>query len=214
MTSMPRPLNRAGQLVRALAVLAVSLGLAGCGSAGPPPVTYVLGASPPAIASAEPLAGRPVIELKRVLVSEYLDVSDIMVRHSANVVAPSPAGRWGERLSVGVMQAIASDLSRRLPNFVVTTTTEAGSAKFQVLVDIDDFAPRADGTVVLVARWQLLDGAGRRMLAGEQVSLTDRAGAADNAAIAAAMTREVDDLAAHVAAGVRHAASRPRPPGS
>jgi uncharacterized lipoprotein YmbA len=169
----------------------------------------VLGSPPPAIASVEPLPGRPVIELQRVLVPDYLDVSDIMVRQSANVVAPSHAGRWGERLSVGVTRALAFDLSRRLPDFVVATTP-VGTPTFQALVAIEDFAPRADGTVVLLARWRVMDDASRRTLAGERISLTDRAAKSDDAAIAAVMTRQVDDLAARLAAGVRQAMLGPR----
>jgi len=214
MTSMPGPRNPTGLRVDMATVLAIGLVLAGCSSAGPPPATYVLGSSPPAIASTEPLTGRPVIELKRVLVPDYLDVSDIMVRQSANLVAPSPAGRWGERLSVGITRALALDLSRRLPGFVVATTSPGDSSKFQVLVDVEDFGPRADGTVVLLARWRLVDAAGRRTLAGQQVSLTDRAGVTDDAAIAAAMTREVDDLASGVAAGVRRETSSVRRAGA
>jgi uncharacterized lipoprotein YmbA len=211
MTSMPRPPNRAARRAGASAALAVSLCLAACSSAGPPRVTYVLGASAPATASAEPLRGRPVIALERVLVPDYLDVSDIMIRRSGNVVAPSATGRWGERLSGGVRQALASDLSRRLPDFVVTTTPPIGRTRFQLLTEVEDFAPRADGTVVLLARWRLLDGAGDRVLDGERVSLTGRAAAADDAAIAAAMSRELEDLAARMAAGVRHALAAARP---
>jgi len=200
MSTVPAP----GRLVSLGAALGVSLFLAGCGSGGPPPAIYVLGPPAPVKASIEPLTGRPVVEVKRVQVADYLDVSDIMVRRSANVLAPSPTARWAERLSVGITRVLTYDLSRWLPDFVVTTTP-IGTSALQVLVEIDDFAPRGDGTVVLLARWRVLDGPGRKTLAGEQVSLTDRAAGADDAAITAAMTREVDELAARVAAGVRRA---------
>src|SRR3546814_6599396 len=81
---------------------AAALALAACGTAGPPPVTYVLGESAIAEHGAEPLAGRPVVEVKPVLVPDYLDVSDILIRGAEHVVVPSLTGRWGERLSVGV----------------------------------------------------------------------------------------------------------------
>lgn len=196
----------ATRFVKLGAALCVSLILTGCGGGGPPPVTYVLGPPAPAIASIEPLTGRPVIEVKHVLVPDYLDVSDIMVRRSENVLAPSATGRWGERLSVGVTRVLAYDLSRRLPEFVVTTNPVGASAS-QVLVEIEDFAPRADGTVVLLAQWRLLDGPGRATIAGEQISMTDRAAGAGvgDAAIAAAMSREMKNFAGHVAAGVRQA---------
>lgn len=199
------------RLVKLGAALCVSLMLAGCGGGGPPPVTYVLGPPAPAIASIEPLTGRPVIEVKHVLVPDYLDVSDIMVRRSENVASPSATGRWGERLSAGLTRVLAYDLSRRLPGFVVTATP-VGNSAIQVLVDIEDFAPRSDGTVVMLAQWHMLDGSSRGTIAGEQISLTGRAAGSGDAAIAAVMTREVDDLAARVAAGVQREGRRGRPP--
>ena len=204
MRSTRTPGSRACRFVAAGTALAISLGVAACGTGGPPPTIYVLGTPAPAIASTEPLTGRPVIEVKRVLVPDYLDVSDIMIRRSANVLAPSPRGRWGERLSVGVTRALAFDLARQLPDLVVTTTP-VGTPALQVLVEIEDFTPRPDGTVVLLARWRVLDDTTQRTLAGECVSLTDQAAGSGDAAIAAAMTRELDKLAGHVAAGVTRA---------
>lgn len=189
--------------------IGITLILAGCSAGGPPPVTYVLGPPAPESASVQRLTGRPVIELKRVLVPDYLDVSDMMVRRSESVLAPSPTGHWGERLSVGVTRVLAYDLSLRLPDFVVTTNP-IGTTAAQVLVEVEDFAPRADGTVVLLARWRVLNGAGNETLAGEQISLTDKAAGSGDSAIAAAMTREINDLAAQVAAGVRQAMPGPR----
>ena len=121
---LPRPcLRRTGTTLAALLCLA----LAACGMGGPPPVTYVLGTPIVAAERVQPLAGRPVIEVKPVLVPDYLDVSDIMVRQAGNMVTPSPTGRWGERLSVGVTRALADGLAARLPGFVVTTTAPESS---------------------------------------------------------------------------------------
>jgi uncharacterized lipoprotein YmbA len=62
-----------------------------------------------------------VVEVKPVLVPDYLNVSDILVRRGENALAPSPTGRWGERLSVGATRALAMGLVRRLPGLVVTS---------------------------------------------------------------------------------------------
>src|SRR3974390_3262476 len=118
--SMPSPSYRAGRLRSLSVVLVLGSALTGCGSAGPPPVIYVLGAPPLAAVSSELLVGRPVVELKHVTVPDYLDVSDIMVRQSANALTSSQTGRWGERLSVGITRALPANLSGRLPGFVVT----------------------------------------------------------------------------------------------
>jgi uncharacterized lipoprotein YmbA len=183
--------------------LVLGLALTGCGLSGAPPVTYVLGRAAGGGGGFEPLVGRAVIEVKRVLVPDYLDVSDIMIRRSEHVVAASPTGRWGDRLSVGVTRALTADLARRLPAFVVTATPPVERPAWQVLVEVEAFEPRADATVILVARWRLVDGAGRDLLAGERVSLMVPVGGGDDAAMVAAMARAVDALAERIATGVR-----------
>jgi uncharacterized lipoprotein YmbA len=198
--STPRP-RRAATKTLALGVL--GLALAACGSAGLPPITYVLGPAAAGAEGAEPLTGRPVIELKPVLVSDYLDVSDILVRRGENAVMPSPTGRWGERLSVGVTRALALGLMRRLPGPIVTSSQPAEQPARQILAEVETFEPRADGSVVLVARWRVLDGAGRKTLAGERVTLKEVIDGQGDALVVAAMTRAVEDFADHVAAGVR-----------
>jgi uncharacterized lipoprotein YmbA len=173
-------------------------------------VTYVLGTAAPRTDSIEPLIGRPVIEIKPVLVSDYLDVSDILVRQAANVVAPSPTGRWGERLSVGITRALATALTRCLPDFIVTVTTPVEQPARQIVAEIETFEPRPDGAVVLVARWRALDDAGRKTLSGERVSLTEPIAGPDDAAVVAAMTQAIEDFAARVAAGLQRITPAPR----
>jgi hypothetical protein len=58
-----------------------------------------------------------------------------------------------------------------------------------------------------VARWRLVDPASVGLLA-ERVSLTEPSTGSSDAAMAAGMTRAVDDLAAPVAAAVRAALAR------
>jgi hypothetical protein len=135
----------------AAAAGATLLLLAGC-RGGPPPATYVLGTPAPETAGAERLAGRPVIEVKPVLVPDYLDVTDILVRQGTNKLVSSQTGRWGERLSVGITRALAAGLRHRLPGYIVTTAPPVERPSRQVLVEVESFEPRADGSVVLAAR--------------------------------------------------------------
>jgi uncharacterized protein len=182
---------------------ALGLGLAACGTSGPPPVTYVLGPPVAGTESVEPLTRKPVIEVKPVLVPDYLDVSDIFVRRARNALIASSAGRWGERLSVGVTRAMTLGLTRRMPGFVVTSIQPAERPARQVLTEVESFESRADGSVVLVARWRVLDGAGRNTLSGERVSLVVPSTGTDDAAIVAAMSGAIENLTERVAGGLR-----------
>ncbi|WP_246526697.1 PqiC family protein [Plastoroseomonas hellenica] len=194
---------RPGRRAVTLAMLgAAGVTLAAC-SSGPPPVTYVLGTPASDSSATVPLAGRPVVEVKPVLVPDYLDTSDIQLRRDGNVVAPSTTGRWAERLSAGVTRAMAAELTRRLPGLVVATTVPAERPARQVLAEIQSFEPRSNGVVVLVGRWRVLDGAARDTLAGESVSLTAPLAGQGDAEVVAAMTRLIEDLAGRIADGVR-----------
>lgn len=192
------------------AVAAVALGLAACGTGGSPPVTYVLGTPPAAQNNVEPLVGRPVLEVKPVLLPDYLDVSDIMVRRSENMIAPSPTGQWGERLSVGATRALTSDLQERLSGVLVTNTAPLDRPALQVIAELETFEPQADGTVILVARWRLVNIASHRVLASERVSLTESNSGATDSAMAAGMSRALADLSAHIAQVVRTALAQKR----
>ena len=208
--SAPRPRRwRTANASTALAAAALAPALAACGTAAPP-VTYVLGTPAAGAERVEPLIARPVVEVKPVLVPDYLDVSDILVRKAESTVASSPTGRWGERLSVGITRALAAGLVRRLPGLVVTTTAPAERPKRQVLAEVEALEPRDGGSVNLVARWRVLDGAGRDTLAGERVSLVRPIAGSGDAAVVAAMTRAVEDFAERVAAGVRRTTPGPR----
>lgn len=177
----------------------LGLALAACAFGGPPPATYVLGRAAADAAPAMPLSGRPIVEVKPVLVPDYLDVTDIVVRREGNVVTPSTTGRWAERLSAGVSRAIVAEIGRRVPRLVVSSTVSAGRPSRQVLVELQDFGPRNDGSIVLLAQWRVLDPGGARELAGETLSLTASLRGQGDAEIVAAMGGLVEQLAERIA---------------
>ena len=190
------------------ALAAVAALLTGCGSA-PAIRIYELGNPAPATAGVWSESGLPIIELKTVSVPDYLDSSDILRSVGPNEVTASPTGRWGERLSLGLTHALASGLAQRLPKTVIETTADVEPAR-QLLVDIEQFEIEADGKCLIAARWRLTTAEGATSAAGERGTFSEAAGSIDDGAIAAAMTRDVDQLADKIAQTVQHAmASHP-----
>lgn len=174
--------------------------VAACSLSGPPPAEYVLGAMPAATGTTVPQTGLPVVEVNRVELPDYLDTTDILDRRG-NQLVPSPTGRWGERLSVGMTRALIASLAARLPRLLVTATP-LGRPTRQILVDVAAFESRPDHQVVLVARWNIVDGASRQVLTAEQTSLIEAIGGKGDDAIVAAMSRAVDELADRIAADI------------
>ena len=62
---------------------------------------------------------RPAVQLQRVLIPDYLDTTDILLRVSVHEIHESTTGRFGERLSLGVTHALRSDLASRLPLYTI-----------------------------------------------------------------------------------------------
>jgi uncharacterized lipoprotein YmbA len=191
------------QFNAALLIMMINLGLAldGCGAAGPPPAVYILGSVAARVAYDRPDAGRSVVVVQPVLLPEYLDSTDLLIRRGNQVVA-SGTGRWGERLSVGVTRALAGALSTRMPHMIVTLVPPIERPALQILVDIETFEPQEDGTVVLVGHWSIAGGGTGRERVSKRISLVETVTSPDEAAEVAAMTRAVDDLATRISAGM------------
>jgi hypothetical protein len=195
------------QLTRGLTLATMTACLWGCGSF-PLPKVYVLGDPTPPTPGVSSQAGLPVIELKTVSVPDYLDTTDILRRVGANQVVASPTGRWDERVSVGVTQALVSDLSKRLPGVIVETRSAYEPAR-HVIVDIERFDIAPDGRCTLAARWRITVTGGTAPALSEQGTFIEEAGSGKDAAAASAMTLAIDHLADHVAATVRTAMTAP-----
>lgn len=178
-----------------------TLGIDGCSLSGPLPNEYLLSAMPAATATTVRQTGLPVVELKRVQLPDYLDTTDILQRRGIQLI-PSPTGRWGERLSVGMSRALTASLAARLPRMVVTATPPVERPSWQILVDVADFESRADKQVVLVARWSVADGASRHIIVAEQTSLVEPVAGTDDSALVTAMSHAVQNLADQIAAGI------------
>jgi uncharacterized lipoprotein YmbA len=142
----------------ALACVPSLLCLVACASA-PPPRIYLL--TPPLRSAAlTPLtalrSGRIVIA--RVLVPDYLDTTDILLRDGSNAVRVSATGQWGERLSRGLTRALAADLAERMPSYEVLLELSS-SAQRQLLIQVNALDLWPDGRCAIAASWTIVDHA-------------------------------------------------------
>jgi len=180
-----------------MAMLMVAASLAGCGSVELPR-TYVLGAPPSPSAGIRSETGLAVVELKTVTVPVFLDSTDILHRTGPNELIASPNGRWGERLSLGITDALALSLSHRLPNLVVTTMSTAEPGR-RIVVDLDAVEIGADGSCLVAARWQIITAGRPASSVGRRATFSESAASPSDQAVASALTRVIDQLAARIA---------------
>jgi uncharacterized lipoprotein YmbA len=145
-----------------------------------------------------------VIELQRILIPDYLDTSDILLRVGAHEIHESATGRFGERLSLGVTHALRSDLAARLPQYTVALAQFSGRPARQIVVTVDAFDTWPTGRCVLAADWTILDADKKTLLSAGRGTFTSVAPGINpgDAAIVAAMADSVRQLADRIVIGL------------
>ena len=179
---------------RALALATVLAVLGGC-SDRPAMRSYVLGDPSWRPDPASPETGRAAVELRRVSIPDYLDTTDMVRRVDDNEILPSPTGRWGERLSLGLTDSLAAALARHRPNLAVTTMSSTSQGR-RVFVRMDAIDMDSSGRCRVVASWRITGGVGLRT---GRATFAETASASDDAAMAAVLTQVVDQLADQIA---------------
>jgi len=189
-------------LLRLWMVLGVALGgaglVAGCGPHIIPRL-FIIGDPAAPAPGVRSETGRGTIELKAVAVPDYLDSTDILRRTGPNELTPSPTGRWGERLSLGLTDALAAALAQRLPQWgVITRPTVAPVWRIAVEIERLDIG---NGVCVLSARWGLTRSQTVPNAIGESGTFSVAALTPDDAAVAAAISGLVNQLADQIVTG-------------
>ena len=195
-------------------LLSLLLILTGCAS-GAPPRTYMLGAPADPAAGVHADGHRPIVEFRTVSVPDHLDTTDISWRDGRNELKISGAGRWGERLSYGIRDALNEALTRRLPDIQVTRTVLSSQSARGLLVDVEAFDCRPDGRCVLTAYWAVLRDDRRTIETTERGTFIAEASPgstkpASDAIIVASMADAVEQLADRVAITLRRVIARSR----
>jgi uncharacterized lipoprotein YmbA len=103
-----------------------------------------------------PSAPKQLLEVRRVLVPDYLDNADILMRLGRDEVKASGSGRWGERLSLGLTHAIRADLAARLPQYSIVQDG-SGNPQRQLRITITALDLWQNGRCVLSANWSMVD---------------------------------------------------------
>jgi uncharacterized protein len=193
-----------------LALVALISVTAGCFSHGAYRHIYSLDGTVELAAQPGVAAERPVLQLQRVLVPDYLDTTDIQLRTGAHEIHESATGRFAERLSLGITHALRSDIASRLPLYTVALGHAGDAPARQILVNVEAFDVAPDGRCLLVADWSILDVDHRVSLAADRGTFTATAAGlkTGDAAIVAAMAEAVRQLAERVAATVPAAPPR------
>ena len=195
-----------------------ALGLAGCGTALPPPQLYQLRAAPPLGLATPPTPATPTLPagaadaravptlqlLLPVALPELLDRDAIVLPQGQAGVQALSGHRWAEPLRDAVPRLLRQDLAALLGNGKVWVAPLPAGVVVQRLLRVDVLALQADSTrssVQLQARWTLSDPTGRAPVHIRLETLTVPVVGADIDALVAAHRLVLWRLAEQLAQG-------------
>jgi len=121
-----------------------------------PPVNPTVPATTSPSAAGERTAPRQRLDVRRILVPDYLDSTDIQMRSGNDEVEVSATGRWGERLSLGLTRAVAADLATRLPQDSIVQDGSSNPQR-QLRITVTALDLWQNGRCVLAANWSIVD---------------------------------------------------------
>ncbi|RCK46750.1 MULTISPECIES: membrane integrity-associated transporter subunit PqiC [Thalassospira] len=142
---------------RKCALLLLAPILVACASQSGTDRYYLL--SPMGQQMASPSAQAPVIGVGPVSIPSHLDRSVIVTRSSANRLEVNAGHRWAEPLDENITRVLMDNLDRtgKVARLEIFPWTSRDGVERQIVLDIDRFERQADGNVILVARWKLVD---------------------------------------------------------
>ena len=191
--------------MRALAALALLSGsLTACSS--PANHYYTLSAQPQA--AAEPASVEAGLASRTVAIGEIklpdaLDRPQIARRLGPNQLEFSDYDRWAGPLDSMIRQVLEADLRAALPaGTVLVDDNPSTPANVTIAVDITRFDADKAGRVTLQAGWERLDKNGAVRGAPRTASIVEPGSGPHTAAVAAAMSRAIAELAGRIAAAI------------
>jgi uncharacterized lipoprotein YmbA len=200
--------------LRRLCLVLLAVALAGCGTSQPTRY-YLLSSGAPYTAR---VSARPelTIGVGPVTLPPYLDRRELVSRASNNELNVAIYHQWAEPLQENFSRVVREDLGQRLGTDriirlpVKRSLRRALEIDYQVVIAVRKFEKTPDGSVVLDARWVILDNDKNELILRSseytQVPMAD-----EYAAQAAAQSQVLGRLSEQVAAAINELVEKQRP---
>ncbi len=174
--------------------LALALLLAGC--AAPPLKVYTLDA-PAVTVDNGPAQTAASLEVWRIVLPDYLDTQDIVLRQGSEINRSSHA-RWASRLSTGATDLITARLAAARPDLFITDQPLVTPARFRLFINISRLDVSADGTASVAADWTIVPRDESRPERRDRTSFALTGPVKTDADIVALTNAVLDELAARI----------------
>jgi uncharacterized lipoprotein YmbA len=191
--------------LRTLSLLVLLAILAGCGTSQPTRY-YLLSSSVPDTVLA-PAQRELTVGVGPVILPPYLERRELVSRTGSNELRVAVYYEWAEPLEENFSRVLREDLGQRLdtdriiPLPVKRSLRKALDVDYQVVVAVRNFEKSADGSVLLNARWMILDNDKTELVLRRSEYRQIPAGD-DYAAQAAAQSQVLGRLSEEIAAAI------------
>jgi uncharacterized protein len=189
-----------------LLLLAIAVTVVGCAVTDTTRYYALTTARAPA-AGERPAAAAPLtIGVGPVAIPGYLDRPQVVTRDAGDAMEIWPYHRWAEPLDIGIAEALADDLSARIPSDRVVTypwrDTLARTIDYQVVMAVSRFEGTTGRGVTLDARWRVLSRDGKE-LAFKRTTFTEPVTSPGVKELVAAMNRAIRRMGEEVAQAIQ-----------
>ncbi len=172
--------------------------LAAC--AAPPLKVYTLDA-PAILVDSGPAQTQASLEVWRIVLPDYLDTQDIVLRDGSQINRSSHA-RWASRLSIGATDLITARLAAARPDLFITDQPLASPARYRLLINISRLDVSWDGTASLAADWTIVPRDERRPELHDRTAFALTGPVQTDADIVALTNAVLDELAVRIGRSV------------
>ncbi len=172
--------------------------LLGCGSGYP--TFYTLSSEGPS-----PVGGGMGIGVGPVILAEYVDRSNLVVKTSENKLEVAENHRWAGDLDHSIARVLSINLGRKLKTGNVRTYpwSRDSEVDYQVAMDIREFIAGNDGYAHLEASWRIYALPSRRMVESNTFVGKEPISTGDFEAMVAAQSRLMGKLSDDIAKGIQ-----------
>lgn len=180
--------------------------IAGCaGSESPPTRYYVLSpmARPEATTRVSAQNG-PIVVIGSVVVAEYLNQTDMLTLDTANQVTRAEYDKWASPLPDEITRVLGENLVALLPSdrIVLASSRRVVQPDAAIEIEIIAFERQPDDNARMTARWSIISGDGRRVIAMRRTDLRVPVASPSYASTAEALSKGVAELSQEIASAL------------
>lgn len=185
-------------MIRNFLIILTAVMLLGCGSGYP--TFYSLSAEGPS-----PNGGGIGIGVGPVILAEYVDRANLVVKTSANKLEVAENHRWAGDLDYSISRVLSINLGRKLKTGNVRTYpwSRDSEVDYQVAMDIREFIAGDDGYAHLEASWRIYALPSRKLVMSKTFVGKEPIATGDFEAMVAAQSKLLGRLSDDIAGGIR-----------